>query len=66
MELNIKKIKQIMKSRKMPTTELAFKMRVSEAWVYGILAGTQGKTFKTVAKLAKALNVKEKDLVVGE
>jgi len=67
MELNIKKIREIMKSQgEMSTTELACKMKVSEAWVYGILAGTQGKTFKTVAKLAKALNVNEKDLVVGE
>ena len=49
----------------MPTTELAFKMKVSEAWVYGILAGTQGKTFKTVKKLAIALDAEETELVIG-
>lgn len=66
MKLNVEKIQHIMDKQGLNKTALALKMGVKESWVYEILAGRQGKTFETVRKLSKALQVSEKDLVVGE
>ena len=48
------------------TTALAYRMEVKESWVYELLAGRQGKTFATVQKVARALDIPELDLVEGE
>ena len=63
MEINTKKIKQIMKQRGLSTMDMAIKMNVKESWVYAVLAGTAGKTFKTVTSFADALGVPDKDII---
>ena len=63
MKINIKKIQQLMDDQNMTVSDLAWKMKVKETWIYAILAGRHGKTFKTLERLAKTLKVPEKDLV---
>jgi plasmid maintenance system antidote protein VapI len=63
MELDLDKIEKIMKKKNMGTIELAMLMEVSQSWIYNVLAGTAGKTFKTADKIATALGVNPKTLI---
>jgi plasmid maintenance system antidote protein VapI len=63
MELDLDKIEEIMDKKNIGTLELAVLMEVSQSWVYNVLAGTAGKTFKTADKIAKALNVNPKSII---
>lgn len=63
MKINTDKLKQIMKAKSMSTIDIAYKMQTSEAWVYAVLAGTHGRTFRTVEKFAEVLGVEPKELI---
>lgn len=63
MQINIDKVNSILSKKGWSTTQLAVAMDVKESFIYGILHGTHGKTFKTAEKLAKALGVKDKEII---
>ena len=63
MKIATNKIKNIMDKKGISTVELAFRMGVKESWIYAVLAGDQGKTFKSVERLAKALGVEELEII---
>lgn len=63
MKLNLVKIRKEMKSQKLRPADLARRLGARDQWVFAVLAGRAGRTFKVVDKLAKALNIPEKDLV---
>ena len=66
MKLNLKRIRLEMKRQKLSQADLARVLDSYDQWVFDILAGRVGRTFHTVSKLAKALKVREKDLIEGE
>jgi len=63
MKIDVNKIKKVMDVKGITTTDLAYKMKVKESWVYAVLSGEHGRTFSTVEKFARALGVSEKDLI---
>lgn len=63
MRLNLVKIRKEMKLQKLRPADLARRLNAKDQWVFAVLAGRAGRTFRIVDKLAKALNVPEKDLV---
>lgn len=63
MRLDTKQIKNIMLLDGIKPKKLAKKLNKSDSWVYLMLQGKAGKTFKIVRQLAKVLNCKEKDII---
>lgn len=63
MKMNLKKIKSIMKARGMTAGDLARLLGMHRQSVYDLLAGKTGRTFTLAEGLAKALHVREKDLI---
>lgn len=63
MRLNLVKIRKEMKAQGLRPSDLAKRMKVRDQWVSAVLAARAGKTFKVAERLAKALNIPEKDLV---
>ena len=66
MKLNLKRIKRELERQKLSQADLARILKCHEQWVSDIIKGRVGRTFHTVSKLAKALKVREKDLIEGE
>jgi hypothetical protein len=58
MELNIEKIKKLMKTQKLTGYALAKRMKRQPNWVYETLKKDGPRSFGTVESFAKALNVK--------
>ena len=63
MKLNLKRIRLEMKRQKLTQSGLARLLGCHEQWVSAILKGHTGRTFKTVSALARALHLREKDIV---
>ena len=63
MKLNINRIREEMRTQGLSSADLARRLDARDQWVFSVLSGHAGKTFRVVDKLAKALNVPEKDLV---
>ncbi len=63
MKINTEYIKSLMEKQGMNLHEMAYKMDVSESWLYGVLSGKYGKTFATVQRFAVALGVEAKELL---
>ena len=63
MQIDTDKIKQIMKKRNLTAYDLSLAMGKRESWVYSVLAGTTGKTFKTVESFADALKINPKNII---
>jgi transcriptional regulator with XRE-family HTH domain len=64
MKLNIIKVKNRMKDMGLTTADVAKLMGVHRQTMYDTLYGKTGKTLRTIARLAKALHMDEKDLVM--
>lgn len=63
MRLNVKKIKREIEDQGISVYDLAQKMKAREQWIYMILNGQGGRTFKTLERFAKALGLNEKELI---
>jgi len=64
MQLNIDAIKKIMDKKKIDESGLARLMDKKESWVYLMLQGKAGKTFRIAAEIAEALNCRESQIII--
>jgi ribosome-binding protein aMBF1 (putative translation factor) len=52
-----------MDSQDITAIELAKKLKKKESWTYLMLQGKAGRTFKIAEQIAKALGVKDKEII---
>lgn len=65
MKLNIEKIDKELKRLGWTKYQLAMKMEVKPQWIYQILSSKyNGLTLKSIDKIAKALELDSKDLII--
>lgn len=64
MQLNIEKLKAELKRTGMSHSALAKKMKISRQAVGFYVKGEVGKSFKAIVKLADALKMDPKDLII--
>jgi len=64
MKLNLDKIRRELDRLQWTYSNLAVHSAMERQFVSEIMAGKAGRTFRTVERLAEALNVDEKDLVI--
>lgn len=65
MELNIGKINSELERLGWTQAKLAAEIGVTRQYINQVLAGEIGKTFVVVDKIAKALGIEPKDLVIN-
>ena len=63
MKLNTEIIKLAMERQGLSVLDLSRRVRRHSQWVYDILAGNAGKTFRTAEILGEALGIPPKDLI---
>lgn len=63
MRLDTNKIKYQMMLKGETAITLAKKLKKKESWTYLMLQGKAGRTFKIAEQIAKALGVKDKEII---
>ena len=63
MKINTEKLNAILKERGWSPSDYARAMKAERQWVYDILSGKAGQTFKTTERLADALGLKGTDII---
>lgn len=63
LKLNINIIKNEMDRQGLKPADLARIMNVKDQWIYSVLSGESGKTFKVADQFAQALGLQSKDIV---
>lgn len=63
MRINTEKLNAILKERGWSPSDYARAMKVERQWVYDVLSGKAGQTFKTAERFAEALGLTGKDIL---
>lgn len=63
MEINVEMVKKHMNDKGLTAEDLAKIMGIHRQTVYDLFSGKTGRTFRVVRRLAKALHVKETDII---